>query len=242
MTDPLTRLRRRLDPPSLGDGWSARLHAVVAALLLISMSVRLLQVEAQLDFPGLRSLQRWFNVDGEGNVPSWFSCILLFLCAQTMWALSRRSAGEPRQWQRHERALAVVFVYLSIDESTQLHEQTIAPLQRMLDLSGALFFGWIVVAVPLTGLFALLMLGYLRALPARIGRGFMLAGLIYVGGAAGVEMIGSVLWSEGNVQTVGYVLQTTVEEGLEMVGLLVFLGAAHHHLATRRAYTLDHSI
>jgi len=213
----------RLAPPSLPDGWSPRLYATVVGLLVVSMSVRLSQVEAELDFPGLWSLQRWFDVDGEGNVPSWFSCVLLFLCAQTMWALSLRGADETRRWQRQERALAVVFVYLSIDELTQIHEQTIAPLQRMLDLSGALFFGWTVVAVPLTGLFALLMLGYLRALPARTGRGFVLAGLLYVGGAAGVEMIGSLLWSEGNTETLGYLLETTVEEGLEMVGLVVFL-------------------
>ena len=87
--------------------------------------------------------------------------------------------------------------------------------------------------MPLVGVFALLMLGYLRALPARSRRGFVVAGLLYVGGAAGVEMIGAVLWSEGSLDTVAYILQTVVEEGLEMGSLVLFLRAAHELLQGR---------
>lgn len=217
--------------------WSRPLYAVIVGLLTISLSARLAAVSAHLDFRGLYSLQRWFDVDREGNVPSWFSCILLFVCAQAMWRLSIRGDGESRRWQLHERALAVVFVYLSIDEATQIHEQIIAPLQRVLHLSGALYFAWIVVAVPLVCLFALLMLGYIRALPALTRRSFVAAGLLYVGSAAGVEMIGAALWSGGNADTVGYVLETVVEEGLEMATLVLFLGAVHQLVSQRTLAT-----
>ncbi len=232
--------RRVLRPPSLPDGWSPRLYGVVAALLVISTTVRLAQVEAHLDFTGLASLRRWFDVDGEGNVPTWFSCILLFLCAQAMWALSRCRTEESQRWRRHERALAVVFVYLSIDELTQVHEQTIAPLQRMFGLSGALSFAWVLLAVPVTGLFAVLMIGYLRALPVRVGVSMVLAGLVYVGAAAGVELVGGLLWSEDRLQTAAYVLETTVEEGLEMVALVIFLGSAYHLLSRRTRREPEH--
>ncbi len=56
-----------------------------------------------------------------------------------------------------------------------------------------------------------------------------------MGGAAGVEMIGAVLWSEGNADTVAYVMQTTVEEGLEMGALVLFLAAAYDLLHSRRS-------
>ncbi len=220
-------------PPSTAFEWSRPLYACTAVLLTIGMLTRLVQVATDVDFRGLVSLQRWFDVDGEGGIPAWFSCILLFTCAQVMWRLSHRHPSDTRGWQRHERALAVVFVYLSIDELTQIHEQTIAPVQSVLSLGGALYFGWIVVALPLVGIFALLMLGYLRGLPARTRRGFLVAGLLYVGGAAGVEMIGAALWSDGNADTVAYVIQTTVEEGLEMGALVLFLGAAYGLLRSR---------
>ncbi len=48
-------------------------------------------------------------------------------------------------------------------------------------------------------------------------------------------MIGAVLWSEGNADTVAYVMQTTVEEGLEMGALVLFLAAAYDLLHSRRS-------
>lgn len=224
-------------PSSTAFEWSRPLYAVIFVLLSIGLLTRVVQVATDVEFRGLVSLQRWFDVDAEGGVPAWFSCILLFACAQVMWRLSRRHPSQPRRWQRHERALAAVFVYLSIDELTEIHEQSIAPLQSVLDLGGVLYFGWIVLAVPLAGAFALLMLGYLRGLPARTRRGFVLAGLLYVGGAAGVEMIGALLYSQGNVDTVPYILSTIVEEGLEMGSLVLFLKTAYELLEWRTRST-----
>lgn len=213
--------------------WSRRLYVIIAALLVTSLLLRLAQESPGLDFRGLGSLQLWFDVDEETNVPTWFSCTLLFLCAQTMWLVAEPRVGGPRRWRLHERGLAAVFLYLSIDELTQIHEQVIKPLRSFLHLSGALYFAWTVVALPLTGLYALLMLGYLRALPRVTRRSFLLAGIMYVGGAAGVEMIGSSLYSKGKGDTVAYVLETVIEEGLEMTALVVFLTAARALLVSR---------
>jgi hypothetical protein len=121
--------------------------------------------------------------------------------------------------------LAVAFGYLSIDEMTEVHEQAITPLKQLFALDGVLSFSWIVLAVPLTAVFGLLMVGYLRALPRRFRRAFLLAGALYVGGAAGVEMIGALLWSRGDLISTAYVLSVTVEEGLEMVSIVIFLRA-----------------
>lgn len=219
--------------PSLPHGWSRNLYIVIASLLVISLLTRL-AVVAAVDFRGLNSLQRLFNVDAEANFPSWFSCILLFLCAQVMWTLARRRPGDSRRWQLQERALAAVFVYLSIDELASLHEQIEIPVREAFHLTGALYFAWVAVAVPLVLLFGLLMLGYLRALPATTRRYFVLAGLLFVGGAAGFEVVGSVLWTSGEGEgSVPYIVETIVEEGLEMGSLVVFLGAAHQLLRHR---------
>jgi hypothetical protein len=222
--------------PSLPSGWSRRLYAIIAGLLAVSLAVRLLAVATDLDFRGLNSLQKWFNVDAEANIPSWFSCVLLFACAQVMWMLAQRRPGESRRWQLQERVLAAVFIYLSIDELTSLHEQIEIPVRNAFDLTGAFYFAWVVVAVPLVLIFALFMLGYLRALPRVTRRYFVVAGLLYVGGAAGLEMIGSLLWTSGSGEgSVPYILETIVEEGLEMCSLVLFIGAAHQQLRHRRA-------
>ena len=75
--------------------WSRPLCACIVALLVIGMLIRLVQVATDVDFRGLASLQRWFDLDVEGGIPAWFSTILLFSCAQVMWRLSRRHPSEP---------------------------------------------------------------------------------------------------------------------------------------------------
>jgi hypothetical protein len=167
-----------------------------------------------------------FSVDREMTVPAWLSTVLLFVIAQALWALARLSAHSARRrWSKHERALAAIFVYLSIDELTAIHEQAIAPMQDAFGLEGALAFGWVLIAVPLVAVLALLMARYLRALPADVRPWFLLSGVLYVGGAAGVEMLGGLLWSSGDADTSAYVVVTAVEEGLEMAALVLFLGA-----------------
>ncbi|HEX6237202.1 MAG TPA: hypothetical protein VFZ68_08405 [Acidimicrobiales bacterium] len=46
------------------------------------------------------------------------------------------------------------------------------------------------------------------------------AGVIYVSGAAGLELIGGRLWEEGDV-SVPYLLLVGVEETLEMLGVVL---------------------
>lgn len=205
------------------EPWSSRLYVVTLTIALTGLAARSLFLLAP-SAPGAASLQRWFWLDREMGVPAWFSTILLFGCAQVMWALAH-TRGAGGLWGRHERALAVVFVALSIDELTEIHEQAIAPLQNMFGLTGPLAFAWVVLAVPLTAAFAFAMRNYLRALPPRTRRTVIAAGCLYVLGAAGVEMIGSALWVSGGPETFSYSLVATVEETLEMIGLVLFLGA-----------------
>lgn len=209
----------------LPEYWTPALVLLIAVLLTVSLSVNVVTHGLGADFRGLGSLGRWFDVDREMGVPAWLSTVLLVLCAQALWGLARQSvAGARRRWSRHERLLAVVFVFLSIDEHTQIHEQTITPLRQAFDLDGALTFAWVLVALPAVAVLGLFMLGYLRALPSATRWPFVLSGLLYVGGAAGVELVGSSIWSSGGADTVLYAAVTTLEEGLEMLALVLFLG------------------
>lgn len=204
--------------------WTPFLLAVVAGLVVTHLVVNALRIGVG-DIPGLNSLVRWLDVDQENGVPAWFNGVLLLLCAQALWRLgdASRVAGR-RRWVRHERLLAVVFVYLSLDEITEIHEQTITPLRQLFGLGGILTFAWVVVAVPMVAVLGLLFLGYLRALPPPAGWLFVLSGAIFVGGAVGVELVGSALWSTSGNQTMTYAVVVGLEKGLEMLGLVVFLG------------------
>ena len=89
-----------------------------------------------------------------------------------------------------------MFVYLSIDELTALHEQTIAPLREGLDLDGLVSCSWVVVLVPSPPCWPC-------SSPAGTGpspvaaRLIVVSGRLYVGGAAGVDVVGGLLTSRG---------------------------------------------
>lgn len=209
---------------TLPGRWTPALLLAVAGLLGASLTATVLRL-LELDPVGLDSLERWFNVNRELGLPAWFSTVLLVFCAQALWLLGdQRAAAAGRRWLWHERLLAVVFVYLSVDELLALHEMLNAPLRDRFDLDGVLTFAWVVVALPLVGLLGLFMIGYLRSLPTPVRRLFLLSGVVYVVGAAGVELVGAAIWSRGGADSAAYAAATMLEEGLEMLALVLFLG------------------
>jgi len=235
--------------------WTPALLAVIAALSLVSLLSQVLKYGLDLDVDGLNTLERWFFVDREMGVPAWFSTVLLFAAGERLWrvASAEKAAGSP--WARHWRFLSVTFVYLSLDELTEIHEQAIPVVQHVLHTSGGLLtFAWVVVAVPLVALFGLVYLRFLRAQSAVLRWTFLLSAVVYLGGAVGMEVAGSPVYDEAvvpvvttvvtdggapvvsegtTVHDVRYAVVVGLEEGLEMLGALLFLGAVTTALAQR---------
>ncbi len=220
---------------SLPDHWTRTLVLVIGGLIGLGYLSQVFRYVG-VDFPGRHSLGRYFYYDLEANIPTWFSTILLFLCAERAWwvASAARAAGD--RWHRHWRALSVIFAYLSVDELAQLHEQVVAPLRASLSLDGPLRFAWVVVAVPLVVAFAIVYLRFLIAQPLSTRVAFIVSGIIYVGAAAGMEMIGGLLVTiVGSQENLLYAAVSGVEEGAEMLGAVLFLGALTVALARMRA-------
>lgn len=209
---------------SLPGHWTRTLLLVTVGLIALGYLSQVFR-NLQLDFRGLHSLERYFFYDLEGNVPTWFSSILLFLCAERAWRVASAARASGDRWHRHWRGLSAIFAYLSLDELVQLHEQVVVPLRRALSLGGALTFAWVVIAVPLVIVFAIFYLRFLMAQPLWTRVGFVVSGLVYVGGAAGMEMIGSLVVTALGFQSLLYAAVSAVEEGAEMLGLVLFLGA-----------------
>ncbi len=210
-------------PAVLPGPWTPVLLGTIAALLAVHGVVNGLRLGIG-DFPGLDSMIRWLDVDGEGGVPAWFSGIVLFLCAQGLWLLADASATGPRgRWAFRERVLAAAFVYLSLDELTQIHEQSIDPLVDAFGFDGVLAFAWVVLAVPLAAAMAVWFVPYLLHLPRAAALLMVLSGVLFVGGAAGVELVGAAIFSAEGFDTLRYTIAVAVEEGLEMLGAVLFL-------------------
>ena len=182
-----------------------------------------------------------FDLNSENNIPTWYSSSALLLAS----ALLAMIALVKLQWQetyaRHWVVLAVIFLFLSMDEAASIHEKgselALLIMPSLVDsgyLSRYLYFAWVVFGVPFVLLFSLAYLRFLIHLPAKTRSLFVLAGIIYVGGALGVEMLGArdaYLYGEG--RPFEHSMLILWEEGFEMSGIVVFIYALTSYLGPR---------
>lgn len=209
-----------------------RLAAAAVLLVALSVGLRLVSldpgvaadVEARRPtvFPGYLQILRIFDVDAEGNVPTWLTSVILLICAIALWDRGRSAD----RWRRHWRALAMGFGYLSLDEVAQLHDRGRVLAEMLVETRGILTFGWVIFAAPVLVVVALAYLRFLRALPGPTRTLVLAAAVAYVGGAFGLELVGGWVWDTGGGRnTVPYLLVTSAEELLEMLGGVLLLRA-----------------
>lgn len=171
-----------------------------------------------------------FNLDVENNVPTYFSSLLLFSCAPILGviAIARRKQAAGHYW--YWMGLAIVFLFLSIDESVQIHERIGPIVREAFSTSGVFHFAWIIPY----GIFVLTMgaiyIPFVLKLPAEVKKLMIYAALIFVTGALGMEAAASYYYSITGETGFTLALFTAVEESMEMFGILIFLRSLMHYL------------
>jgi hypothetical protein len=178
---------------------------------------------------GLVRTTRFFSLDSEDNLPTFFSSCLLIgsavLCAFTGRIDSLRKSSLGPTWY----LLACTFAFLAADEATRIHEYVGHMIQRVWVHRGAVQWPWVVPYLLFAGIIAAICVPFLRRLPAAIARQCMVAGAVYVTAAAGVDMLEgyvshAVRTGASHLQPLLLVLPI-VEEPLEMVGVILFIAA-----------------
>lgn len=169
-------------------------------------------------------LVRLVDLDKERNIPAYYSALSLLFAGLVLGYISgvkRRGQEEYKLWL----ALAVIFVFLSVDEAVSFHELLSGPVRSLLNLDGVFYLAWVVPY----GLFAVVLfvfyIRFLLQLPRQTMFAFILSGFIYISGAVGFELLGSSYYEMSNVHDTSYFLISTVEELLEMIGVAIFIYA-----------------
>ena len=84
----------------------------------------------------------------------------------------------------------------------------------------------------LVAIFLLSYTKFLFHLPVSTKKLFIAAAALYIGGAMGVEMLGGYVASTTGQKNVSYVIVITIEESLEMLGIVVFIHALISYIKT----------
>jgi hypothetical protein len=172
-----------------------------------------------------------FYVDDEMNVPTWYSSFGLGVSGMLLGLIAWVKFARRGAYRFHWAGLSGLFILLSMDEVATIHESAIDPLREALHAGGLLYYTWVIPGAAFVAIVGLTYLPFLFRLPRPTGWRFLLAGAVYVGGAIGLEMITGVVADAYGEQTFAYVLVTTLEEFMEMLGVVIFIGALLEYLA-----------
>jgi len=166
-------------------------------------------------------LNRFASLSLEANLPTWFASSLLLCCSYllALVAQSSRLAGKP--YVKHWYVLALIFLYISLDETAQIHEKS---YWKGINY-GVLRFSWVISGAAATLVAGLAYLRFLLHLPALTRRRIIVAAMFYVGGALLMELPLGYWKDAAGSANLTYRLIDWVEETMELTGTALFLYA-----------------
>lgn len=207
-----------------------RLWLIAAALIAVDLVFGALYL-GSIYTPKLaffRVSHGMWDLDAEGNVPSWYSSTQLFCVAVVVGVIAWREFRWRRLGTWPLLLATLLFAFLSADEGAEIHERVAAGIDRV-------FGGRAHTVAPRTGVWVFILgptlLIFGLAL-AWAGRGYLLrdrvataiglaGGAIFLGAAVGLETYSNYLRVGG-----GYLTEVCVEEVSEMVGVTLMLWGA----------------
>lgn len=168
----------------------------------------------------------FFNVGEEVNLPTFYSSFLLLATACCCFAAANAAkiGLQKKTIKRSWHFLGLIFVGLSIDEFSSFHEK----LNRIMVAIGNYIFiprlmqsVWYASAMAACLVLLFLLIPLLKSLSPKVKNLFGLSGLIFIGGAVGLEAV-SLIVMDGSPEfsfNFYYLLLSTLEELLEMAGV-----------------------
>ena len=210
------------------------LVAVVLVFLVLSSIWRVLQLQPDGSHFDPYQLWRLFDVRDEKNFPTLYSVTLWLMSAGLLWLIGlahrRDGPAKSRPWF----GLAAIFLCLSLDESASLHEKLVVTVRRLMpmlaeDSHGLLKYGWIIPVGALVLCLLMAYLPFLKALPQSTRKGMIAGGFIFVAAALVFEVFEG--YAVQNLPKHTDTVIETVEEVIEMLGLIVFIDTLLRYLA-----------
>lgn len=196
------------------------------------------------------------NVDREGNYATWFNCTIDLLVGLAAWGIAWISAnhltlGEARTNVRAWTATGFVFVYLGMDDASQIHERFGAQARKLIEThftglvsDGSVFweyrwFMWIPVFTILGCVIAFYLFRLFRQTiwKAKRAKWLVIAGMLLLASnpltevvetqftlpAKGVQESASTIQAANPVDMVRLKILTLIQESTEMAGVIFIL-------------------
>ncbi|MGH6996917.1 MAG: hypothetical protein ACREEO_01935 [Phenylobacterium sp.] len=217
-------------------------------LLLVAVALGVAYVLAQKINPygiepgrseASRLLFELFDLNGENNVPTWFTSMVWAMAAGLAMVASRREFSPDTITRLSWSLLGGVFLLLSLDEVGSLHERLLGlagdTIKRSLGLADSFYYSWAPMGMLMVILIAGLFVPFLLRIPRGAAARLILAGGVFLSGSLAIETIGSSYeagWiASSDVFRISWHRLIFVEEVLEMIGAILAVHALLWSLA-----------
>lgn len=216
--------------------------SLITALLLLAHTAA---YYLAFNFPNLQiagNLVARFGLDKDGNVPTLFSAFLLFGAALLLYVVHLRARASGERYRQHWLVLCFVFLFLGLDEATQIHEflsLLVKTFSGREERPGFLRHAWIIPYMILLAGVVLYFFRFVLQLPERTRNLFFLSAFLYVGSAMGMEMLEGIEETRNGKDSIVVLWMQTIEETMEMVAIILFNHTLVRYLYRQRiSFTL----
>ncbi|MBX0332197.1 multidrug transporter [Pontibacter sp. HSC-14F20] len=211
-----------------------KLSIIIFVLLLADIAGIILDSVLRYDSRLTRILMYYFNFNGESNIPAFFSSVMLLAASGLLFLTHRQHKSAAKvSYTWHWFILGCIFLFMAIDENTQIHER-VADFVRphlVTDLSGMLHWAWVVPYGVLTLAVVAYFLRFVLRLPTYTRNLILLSGALFVTGALGLEFFEGYLYKLYGIDHLYNRILYCLEELMEMSGVALFIYALLDNLA-----------
>lgn len=201
------------------------LCAIVAFLLTANLASIFLKFVIGKNYGFIRT----FYFNGEANVPAFYSTLAILLSGLLLLSIGNLKSECKRGQSLSWKILGYIFIFLALDEFLSIHEGLTTISRNMIGGNsvggGYLNYAWVIpYCILFGGIFVILTKFFLR-LPNTTKIQFFVSAFIFLSGAVGLELIGGRHETLYGTDNLSYSLLVTLEEFLEMAGIIIFIYA-----------------
>ena len=200
------------------------LLVIVAAIVGLSIYGQKIRFFGVADIRGpwhefiLDQLMKSFYLDSEGNIVTFINALLLFIPSLILAEIGIWKISVKDKFRFHWAGLALIFLFLSIDEAAVIHENMIKPMRAIVGAEGFFYFAWIIPGIIMVAAFGLLYLMFFLHLENKFKILFLFSLGVYISGVIGGEMISGYYAANLGLKNYTYAVVASLEESIEYIG------------------------
>lgn len=195
----------------------------IFALILIIIHSIILFIYYTVGDPDKFDFVRMFDLDMEKNIPTVFSSLILAASAFCFYLLANCKTEIQEKKNFYWLGLSGVFIFLSFDEGAKIHEKLGDFTENFVEANGYLHYPWVISYSLFVLILGLLYIKFFLNMEKKVFFSFMLAAFIFLSGAVGFELLGAKESSLHGTDGIVYSILYTIEESLEMFGVIYLL-------------------